>query len=48
MIVAVPAPTPVITPVLEFTVATEALLVDHEPPELPFDVNVVVPLTQIA
>ena len=36
------------TPVLEFTVATAVLLLDHDPPVLPFEVKVVVPLTQIA
>jgi hypothetical protein len=36
------------TPVELFTVATDVLLDDHAPPELPFEVNVVVPLTQIA
>jgi hypothetical protein len=46
--IAVPAPTPVTTPVVLFTVATAALLVLHAPPLVPFEVNVVVPLTQIA
>ena len=46
--VAVPAATPVTNPVEEFTVAIAPLLVVHVPPVFPFDVNVVVPLTQIA
>jgi hypothetical protein len=45
--VAVPAATPVTTPVELITVATEALLVLQEPPVLPFEVNVVVPLTHM-
>ena len=45
---AVPAATPVTTPVELFTVATEALLVVQAPPVLPLEANVVVPLTQIA
>jgi len=44
--VAVPAATPVITPVELFTVATAALLVDQAPPVLPLLVKVVVPATQ--
>jgi hypothetical protein len=39
---AVPAPTPVISPVDEFTVATAVLLLDHVPLEA-VDVKVVVP-----
>ena len=46
--VAVPAATPVTTPVVLFTVATAALLELHAPPLVPFEVNVVLPLTQIA
>ena len=46
--VAEPAATPVTNPVDEFTVAITPLLVVHVPPMFPFDVNVVVPLTQIA
>ena len=45
---AVPAATPVTTPVELFTVAIAALLVLHAPPVLPSEANVVVPLTQIA
>ena len=48
VMVAVPAPTPVITPELEFTVAKAVLLLVHDPPASPFEVKVVVPLTQIA
>jgi hypothetical protein len=44
--VAVPADTPAITPVLALIVATAALLVDQEPPET-VEVNVVVPPIQI-
>jgi len=47
VIVAVPAATPVTTPVEAFTVATAALLVDQAPPALPLLVNVVVPATQM-
>ena len=46
--VAEPAETPVTNPVDEFTVATELLLDVQETPESPFEVNEVVPLTQIA
>ena len=46
--VAVPAATPVTTPDELFTVATAASLVLQAPPVLPFEVNVEVPLTQIA
>jgi hypothetical protein len=46
--VAVPAATPVTTPVELFTVATAALLVLHAPPVLPFEVKVVVPVPQMA
>jgi hypothetical protein len=45
---AVPAPTPVITPVEAFTVAMPTASEVHVPPVFPFDVKVVVPLTQIA
>lgn len=48
VMVAVPAATPVTTPVELFTVATAVLLDDQAPPALPFEANVVVPLTQIA
>ena len=44
---AVPEPTPVITPVELFTVATPAASELHVPPLFPFDVKVVVPPTQI-
>ncbi len=44
--VAVPAATPLISPVLLFTVATLELLEDQLPAS-PFDVKVVVPPTQI-
>jgi hypothetical protein len=47
VIVAVPAATPVTTPVELFTVATAVLLDDHAPPLFPFEVNVVVPLTHM-
>jgi len=47
VIVAVPAATPVTTPVEAFTVATAASLVDQAPPALPLLVNVVVPATQM-
>ena len=46
--VAVPAATPVTTPVELFTVATAASLVVHAPPAVPLLEKVVVPLTQIA
>ena len=45
--VAVPAATPVTTPVVLFTVATAALLVVHAPPLVPFEVNVVLPVPQM-
>ena len=45
--VAVPAPTPVTTPVAAFTVAMEASEVDQLPP-LTVEEKVVVPATQIA
>jgi hypothetical protein len=45
--VAVPAATPVITPVELFTVAIAALLVVQAPPVLPFEVKVVLPVPQI-
>jgi hypothetical protein len=48
VMVAVPAATPVTTPVELFTVATAALLVLHAPPVLPFEVNVVLPVPQMA
>ena len=44
--VAVPAATPVTTPVEAFTVATPAALLDQLPP-LTVEANVVVPLTQM-
>ena len=44
---AVPAPTPVISPLVEFTVATAVLLLDHVPLEA-VDVKVVVPPTHTA
>ena len=47
MIVAVPAATPVTTPVELFTVAIAALLVDQAPPVLPLLENVVVPPAQM-
>jgi hypothetical protein len=47
VIIAVPAATPVMTPVELFTVATDVLLDDHAPPELPFEVKVLVPLTHM-
>ena len=47
VIVAVPAATPVITPVEAFTVAIDVLPELHAPPLFPFEVNVVVPLTQM-
>jgi hypothetical protein len=47
VIVAVPAATPVTTPVELFTVAIAALLVDQAPPALPLLVKVVVPATQM-
>ena len=46
-IVVVPAATAVITPDAS-TVATPSFVLSHEPPEFPLDVNVVVPLEQIA
>jgi hypothetical protein len=45
--VAVPAATPVTTPVELFTVATAVLLVVQAPPALPLLENVVVPATQM-
>ena len=45
--VAVPAPLAVITPVELFTDAILVLSLDHAPPALPLELNVVVPLTQI-
>jgi hypothetical protein len=47
VIVAVPAATPVTTPVDEFTVAIPVAPLVHEPPD-DVDVKVVVPATQIA
>jgi hypothetical protein len=47
VIVAVPAATPVITPVELFTVATAVLPDDHAPPLFPFEVYVIVPLTHM-
>jgi hypothetical protein len=44
--VAVPAATPVTTPVVAFTVATEVLEDDQVPPET-VEVNVVVPVPQM-
>ena len=44
--VAVPAATPVTSPVLEFTVATAGVLLDQEPP-VAVEVKVDVPLTQM-
>ena len=44
--VAVPAATPVTTPVESFTVATPAALLDQLPP-LTVEANVVVPFTQM-
>ena len=41
MIVALPAATPVTTPVIEFTVATRLLLLLQLPPAVPLLVNVV-------
>lgn len=46
--VAVPAATPVTTPVEALTVAMPVLPDVHVPPLVPFEVNVVVPLAQIA
>ncbi|CAA9194362.1 hypothetical protein FLACOL7796_00074 [Flavobacterium collinsii] len=46
-IVAVPAATPMITPVEAFTVATPIVPLDQLPFEFPFVVNVVVPPTQM-
>ena len=48
MIVAVPTATAVTNPVEAFTVATNSSLLDHAPPEFPLELNVVVPLEQIA
>ncbi len=48
MIVAVPADTPVTTPEVAFTVATNVLLLLQEPPAVPFEVNAEVDPTQIA
>jgi hypothetical protein len=48
VIVAVPAATAVTTPEEAFTVATSSSLLDHAPPASPFELNVVVPLEQIA
>ena len=48
MIVAVPAATPVTTPVEALTVAMPVLPDVHVPPLVPFDVKVVVPPTQTA
>jgi hypothetical protein len=39
VIVAVPADTPVTTPEVAFTVATNVLLLLQEPPAVPFEVN---------
>ena len=46
--VASPADCGVISPVVSFIVATPGSNEDHVPPESPLDVNVVVPLEQIA
>ena len=46
MMVAVPAVTPVTTPVEAFTVATPVALLDHVPP-ITVDAKVVVPVTQM-
>jgi hypothetical protein len=48
VIVAVPAATAVTTPVEAFTVAKLVLSLVHAPPASPFELNVVVPLEQIA
>jgi hypothetical protein len=48
VIVADPAETPETSPVELSTVATTALLEDHVPPELPLEVNVVLPFEHIA
>ena len=48
VMVAVPAPTPVTSPVEALTVAMPVASELHDPPVFPFDVKVVVPLTQIA
>ena len=45
--VAVPAATPVTTPVLLFTVAIPVLPDDQDPPAVPLEVKVVVPDTQM-
>jgi hypothetical protein len=46
VIVAVPAATPVTSPVEEFTVAIPVAPLDHEPPDV-VDVKAVVPATQM-
>ena len=46
--VAVPADTAVTAPLVELMLATAVLSDDHVPPVLPFELNVVVPLEQIA
>jgi hypothetical protein len=48
VMVAVPAATPVTTPVLLFTIATAVLLDVQVPPTSPFLVNVTEPLEQIS
>jgi hypothetical protein len=48
VIVAVPADTPVTTPVVAFTVATNVSLLLQLPPAVPFEVNAEVEPTQIA
>ena len=48
MIVAVPALTPVITPVIGSIVAIPKEPEVHEPPTSPFEVKVELPATQIA
>ena len=45
--VAVPAATPLIAPVLLLTVATPVLLDDQAPPPVPLVLKVVVPATQM-
>ena len=45
--VAVPAPTPVISPVEAFTVATSSSSEVKVPPDVPSEVNVVVPPIQM-
>jgi hypothetical protein len=47
VIVAVPADTPVTTPVVAFTVATNVLLLLQLPPAVPFEVNVTVEFLQM-